>query len=397
VRKIAATYIFPCNQPPIKNGTLVCEDDGTIIEVIDNKDIIQEESGLEYYSGILVPGFVNSHCHLELSHLKGKIEERIQIGGFIGKINTLRNEDSQIIEKAIQDADRKMWANGISVVGDISNSTLSLVTKLNSKILYHTFVESFGFHPSRAQKSFDYAVFVFSEFQQNRLPASIVPHSPYSVSEPLFDAIKVNAIKNNSLLTIHNQESKAEDEFYKSGTGPILSHLKNTLGLDTSHWKPTGESSISSMLKYLPVQNQLILVHNTFTKKNDIEKIKSNRSLRNTYFALCPNSNLYIENQLPQASFLKNEKLNICLGTDSLASNHQLSILDEMITLQKNFFELTLEELLIWATLNGAKALKVESNYGSFEAGKKPGVNLISGVNFSSMKLTEQSKVKRLI
>ncbi|MDB4584489.1 amidohydrolase family protein [Draconibacterium sp.] len=397
MRKISATYIFSCNQSPIKNGILVCADNGSIVEIIDNNGELKEESGMEFYSGILVPGFVNTHCHLELSHLHNRIEENIGIGNFIGKINTLRNEDNENIEKAIQLTDRKMWVAGTAAVGDISNSTLSLNTKLNSKIFYHTFVESFGFHPSRATKAFDFAKYIASEFRENQLSVSVVPHSPYSVSEPLFQAIKENAIEENSILSMHNQESNAEAEFYKSGTGPIANHLQNNLGIDISHWQTTGQSSLPSVLKFLPAENQLILVHNTFTEKNDIERLKDIRSIHNTYFALCPNSNLYIENQLPPVSLLQNENLNICLGTDSLASNHQLSILSEMLTLQLKFPEIKLEELFIWATLNGAKALKLEERFGSFETGKTPGINLITGVDFKIMKLTQKSKVKRLV
>ena len=397
MRKIAATYIFPINKPPIKNGTLICETDGTIIEIIDNKGVIKEEPGLEFYSGILVPGFINTHCHLELSHLKDKIEEKTGIGRFVGEINTLRNENTGNKEKAIEIADRKMWAAGIAAVGDISNSNSTINTKLKSKIFYHTFVESFGFHPSRAEVAFDYAKTVCSNFCENNLPASISPHSPYSVSESLFKKIREYSFAEKSVITIHNQESEAEAQFFYDGTGEIANHIKINLGIDISHWKPTGKSSITSILKYLPPKNQLILVHNTFTEKSDLNELKKKRSLENTWFALCSNSNIFIENKLPPINLLKNEKLNICLGTDSLASNHQLSILSEMTTIQQNFPEIKLEELLIWATLNGAKALNIDSNFGSFQAGKNPGINLISEIDFRNMKLTDNSKVKRLV
>lgn len=396
MRKIAATYIFPCNRPPIKNGILICETDGTIVEIVDNKGELKEEAGLEFYSGILVPGFVNTHCHLELTHLKGKIEEKIGIGGFLGKINALRNEEVENSEKVVQIADRKMWAVGIAAVGDISNSHTTLNTKLKSKIYYHTFVESFGFDPSGAGRAFDFAKLIENEFQKNNLTASIVPHAPYSVSRALFNKIEENALQEKSILSIHNQESKEGLQFHKDGTGSIANHIQNNLAKDISHWNSTGGSSLSSLLKNLPAENQLLLVHNTFTEKADLDELKKNRSLENTFFTLCPNSNLYIENQLPPVSLFQKEKLNICLGTDSLASNHQLSILSEMITLQQFFFEIELEELMVWGTLNGAKALGINNVFGSFESGKKPGINLVSEIDFSNMKLTEKSKVKRL-
>jgi aminodeoxyfutalosine deaminase len=397
VRKITATYIFPGNQPPIKNGILACSSDGTILEISGNNEKIKEQAGLEYYSGILVPGFVNTHCHLELSHLKGKIGEKTGIGGFVGQINQLRNQETENTEKAIQVADRKMWASGTAAVGDISNSTLTMETKKISKIYYHTFIESFGFHPSRAERAFDIAQFVQFQFREKGLANCIVPHSPYSVSKSLFEKIKQNAIIEKSILTIHNQESESESEFYNKGTGAIINHLQNNLGIDTSHWQPTGKSSLVSVLEYLPAENQLLLVHNTFTKKEDLDELRKIRSTENTFLVLCPNSNLYIENQLPPVPLFRDENLNICIGTDSLASNHELSVLAEMITLQLNFPEIKLEELIQWASINGAKALQIDEKFGSFEAGKKPGVNLISGIDFKMMKLTEKSRIKRLI
>lgn len=397
MRKIAATYIFPVNQAPIKNGILVCDNDGKVVDLINKGDKFTEEAGVEYYSGILVPGFVNAHCHLELSHLKGKISEKTGIGDFIGQINQLRNEGTDEIEKAIQIADRKMWATGTAVIGDIANSTLSIRTKLKSKIHYHTFVESFGFHHSRAEKSFEYARFVLNEYHQNGLSASIVPHSPYSVSEELFNKIKLKAEGDKSILSIHNQESKGETEFYEKGTGPIANHLKNNLKIDISHWQPKEVSSLQSILKYFPTENQLLLVHNTFTTKADLDELTKQRKQQNTYFVLCPNSNLYIENTLPPVSLFLEEGLTICLGTDSLASNHQLSVLNEMLTLQQVFSEIALDEIIRWATINGAKALNVQQTFGTFEEGKTPGVSLISGVDFKKMKLTENSRVKRLL
>ncbi|QGY44399.1 amidohydrolase family protein [Maribellus comscasis] len=397
MRKLSATYIFPGNNAPVKNGILVCENDGTIIEIQQQKENQPEQAGLEFYSGILVPGFVNTHCHLELSHMKGVIPEKTGISDFVKDINRLRHNETKNQEEIVRKTDRKMWANGIAAVGDIANSSVTIPTKLKSKIQYHTFVESFGFHPSRAEKSFSIAQEVKNHFTKNGLSASITPHSPYSVSKPLFKKIRKDAATEKSMLSIHNQESKAEEQFFVDGTGSILHHFKNNLRIDTSFWKATGKSSISSVLKYLPEENHLLLIHNTFTKKKDIENLKKHRSLSNTFFVLCPLSNLYIENQLPPVELFQNENLTICLGTDSLASNHQLSVFAEMLTIQENFPGIHLEEIIRWGCYNGARALKMETQLGSFETGKKPGINLITGIDFKHMKLTGKSKLKRLV
>lgn len=397
MRKIAATWVFPGNQPPLKNGILVCENDGTVMDLIDTGGQLREQAGLEYYSGILVPGFVNAHCHLELSHLKGKIPEKTGLGGFLSAINKLRNLEVESQEAEMEQADFQMWNSGVVAVGDVSNSYSSLEIKRNSRIFYHTFVEAFGFHPSRAEKAFAFAEFVESMFREFDLPASVTPHSPYSVSELLFKKIRQNALVENTILSVHNQESRDERAFFKDGSGGIARHINEILGIDSSHWQPTGKSSLEFLLAFIPQENPLLLVHNTFTSSEDVQFLKSRRNMENTFLVLCPNANLYIENQLPPVLLFQKEKLNICLGTDSLASNPKLSILREMITIQKHFPVITLSDLVEWGCWNGALSLGLTHLFGSLEPGKNPGINLITGADLQQLKLTENSKIKRLM
>ena len=397
MRKIAATYIFPGNDSPLKNAVLFLDDNGTVLDMFEQGENFHEKAGVEFYSGILAPGFVNAHCHIEFSHLYHKLEENTGLAGFIGQINRLRHAREEEVQKAMQVADRRMWAEGIAAVGDVSNSNLSLSTKLKSKIRYHTFVEVFGVHPSRAARAFEAAQAVQTEFVENGLSASIVPHSPYSVSVPLFRKIEKNAIRQQSILSIHNQESEEEIQFLRDGTGPLADHIRNNLGIDTSQWNPNGKSSIETALNFLPSENRLLLVHNTFTHEQDIRELDARRSKENTFLVLCPNSNLFIENELPPVSLFRQYDLNLSIGTDSLASNHRLSILQEMITLQERFPEIKLEELIGWACRNGARALGFDKEFGCFEKGKQPGVNLLTGVDMKNLKLTPNSRVKRLL
>ncbi len=396
MRKIAASYIFPVHRPPIKNGIIVLDDDGTILNLVDTKGELAEQANLEYYNGILTPGFINAHCHLELSYLYKKVPEHLGLPGFIGAINKLRNTVSDNGPGAIWQAAQEMYRQGIVAVGDVSNSGVSTSAKKNSNIHYHTFVEAFGFSPERAEKAFLIAEGIYKQLLMNGLRASISPHSPYSVSKPLFRLIKRHAESNNNIVSIHNQESPDENEFFQTGGGGIASHLKNNIGLDLTEWEPTGQSSLQSALKFLPRKNNLLLVHNNYTTKADLEVLRNGINPALLFFVVCPNSNLYIENTLPPIDLFMGEKLTICLGTDSLASNHRLSVLAEMVTLQQHFPEIPLTELLAWATINGAKALKMEDTLGTFELGKRPGINLLSGIGLVDLKLTPQSKVKRL-
>lgn len=397
MRKIAASYIFPVFSPPLKNGILILDENGAILEVVDTKGEFREQAGLEFYNGILVPGFVNAHCHLELSHFYNKIGRGTGLGGFLGYINNLRKEDLIYDLEAAQNADEKMWQNGIVAVGDISNGLASIDIKRKSKIRYFTFAEVYGFLPERADRAFIFGREVFEFCRLYDFPASVSPHSPYSVSNQLFALIKDFASGNSFPVSMHNQESQGENEFFLTGNGEIARHLQNNLGLDISGWNPTGKNSLPSVLGKLPEKNNLLLVHNTFTCEADIQFLKSQREPGSLFFVLCPNANLYISKTLPPVDLFRQHGLNLCLGTDSLASNSHLSILSEMKTVQENFPETGLEELIMWATLNGAKALKMDQTLGSFEPGKKPGANLLENVDLQNLRLTAETRVKKLV
>jgi len=121
----------------------------------------------------------------------------------------------------------------------------------------------------------------------------------------------------------------------------------------------------------------------------------ASRGVPNIYFCLCPNANLYISGQLPDIKLLLRHGCDIVLGTDSLASNHQLDILEEMKTLQSHFPDLSTAALLQWATSNGARALQLDSMLGAFEPRKQPGVVLIEGME--NGRLSRYSRPQRLI
>ena len=396
MRKIAAQYIYTGEGEPLKRGIISLSDDGTVLDVKDTGGTFREEAGLEFYNGVIVPGFVNAHCHLELSHLKQLTAGDTGLPGFIKNINEQRfAEEEEIIQEA-QRADRMMERAGIVAVGDISNKASTLEIKKRSHLYYHTFIELFGFHPARADHAYQHGVDIEKQFLENNLTAGLTPHSPYSVSDDLFQHIATHHGKHAGILTMHNQETDSENELFRSKTGGLVDHLEKNIGLDISFWSPTGNSSIQSVLNKMPTELPLILVHNTFTTQEDIDFILENRNSKEIYFCLCPNSNLFIENALPDFDLFVRNQVNVCLGTDSLASNHQLSILEEMKTIQSNS-DISLQTLVDWACKNGADALNVSDRLGTISPGKKPGINLISKINYDNNTLTSQSEVKKMV
>lgn len=375
---------MPLNAAPIKNGYLYIEDDGTVIHV--NKAApITKQFKVEVYEGIICPGFVNTHCHLELSHMKGLMPEGSGLPEFVSQIPQRRQASKLDPILSIKEADQDMYKSGIVAVGDVSNTTESLNVKKDSAIRYHSFVEQFGLDKSKAAYLLSEGLKIVEEYRSSDLSASLVPHAPYSLSPQLLKGIYSNSI--GQLLTIHHQETASEKELFLESKGE-LAELFLSKGLDISAQLESKQNSTQyALLPYLPKEQKLLLVHNTFSESADIEEIETHFS--RAYWCTCPKANWYIEQRLPNYDLWRKNNLKITIGTDSLASNDTLSILEEIKMIQKNFPHIPTNELLIWACKNGAEFFNFDE-FGSFNAGSKPGVVLIEHVN--GLQLTEISK-----
>jgi cytosine/adenosine deaminase-related metal-dependent hydrolase len=389
MKSFRADYVFPVCADPIKNGIVTIDDLGRIISVTDSHPPATKGGHIEHLKGIICPGFVNAHCHLELSHLKDKLVPRRGLINFIKDIQAVRVADDATILKAAEKADQEMYDNGIVAVGDISNSNATIPVKAKSKIYYHTFVEAFGFLPEKAGETFNKALSLLSEFKPQS--CSVTPHAPYSVSKELFKLIKKYCETGTNLISIHNQESEDENKFYRYRLGGFL-ELYEHFGMDISYFKSQARNSLQSTIPLLTNKQEILLVHNTCTNLKDIYFIK--RFDRKIHFCFCPGANLYIENKLPKIDLFVDQGFNLTLGTDSLASNTKLCMLNEMRLLQNKFHSLTTARLIEWATINGARYLGIDDEKGTLEEGKTPGLNLITGLD--GLKITPDTKVKRL-
>ena len=390
MKSFRADYVFPVNADPIKNGVVTIDDHGRIISVSDIPPPNVKPGEVEHLKGALCPGFINTHCHLELSHLKDKLSPGKGLINFIKEIQSVRQADTATVLKAAEKADKEMYENGIVAVGDISNSNISVAIKAKSDIYYHTFVEAFSFMPDKAQETFDKAISLLGEFKNQ--PCSITPHAPYSVSKELFRLIKKYSDTNTNLISVHNQETEEENKFYRYRLGGFLD-LYEHFGMDISYFKSQARNSLQSILPLLTNKQDILFVHNTYTNLKDIYFIK--RFDRKVHFCFCPGANLYIENRLPKIDLFVDQGFNITLGTDSLASNTKLCILNEMRLIQEKFPAISLAKLIQWGSLNGARYLGIDDDKGTLERGKTPGLNLITGLD--GLKITADSKVQRLV
>ena len=338
-------------------------------------------AGVEFYSGILCAGFVNAHSHLELSYLRGAIAEGEGFAAFAESIGRVRgNFSEEERTTAIAKADRTMWEEGIDAVGDIVNGATSFSAKAASPILYHNFVEVFGLRECNLNRQRELL---------NYPNTSLTPHSTYSVAEAPFQEACENDI--DKPLSIHFMESKAEAELY-IGSGSLHEWYERVgFRCDFLHY----ETPAKRIVACTPKERSVLLVHNCAISSRDIEVIMSHFTAP-VFWVLCPRSNDYISRIKPQSVELLRScgsNVNICIGTDSLASNWSLSMVEEM----KMFSDIPLAEVLRWATINGAKALNIADKYGSIEVGKRSGIVNLTGVNLDNFTLTDTSKAVRIL
>jgi cytosine/adenosine deaminase-related metal-dependent hydrolase len=392
MKKISADYVFSISDAPLKEGVVVLNDDGKILDVTSRED--HDPSSIEIHKGILVPGFINTHCHLELSHMKAMVDTGTGLIPFIHSVVTMRDIPMEKILDAIDKADQEMFEEGIVAVGDISNKLDTVKRKNESSIRYYTFVEMFDFlQNDQAEDHYNNFRAAFEgQSNQGLNRKSCVPHAPYTVSPRLFELIEKTNTESNLTISIHNQETPHENALFQSKTGDLIDFY-NGFGFSLDHFHPTGQTAIHYALQHMNPNHRTLFVHNTMTNAADIQA--ANKWSDKVYWATCANANLYIENRLPNYKLFIDSNARMTIGTDSLTSNWQLSVLEEMKAIARFQSYVPFETMLRWATLNGAEALGYEQDLGSLEKGKTPGLNLLN--LGEDLKLTGETTVRRLV
>lgn len=375
MNKISADLIYTGIGDALKNHKITYDDDGTIISV---SSLEKDEIGVRHFNGALCPGFINTHCHLELSHMKGKIPTGTGLIPFITSVVKFREFPQEQIDQAILDADKEMYDNGIVAVGDICNKVDTASCKSKSPLAYYSFVEMFDFHQaSLLQPTIDQYMEVLegqSDLDLNE--KNLVPHAPYSVSEALFEFIRNQKLEGQRTISIHNQETSDENQMFLSGDGPFYQFYEG-FGFNLNDFNAPKKTAIHFNFANLDSTQRNLFVHNTMTSREDI--LAAYQWSDHVYWSTCANANLYIENSLPDYQAFIDLDANMTIGTDSLSSNWQLSILEEMKTIKRYNSFIPTSLLFQWATLNGAKALGYEALFGSFEKDKKPGIIHLEG------------------
>lgn len=392
-RRVAASFVYTLDSDaPIRNGFVEYDaEDGRILAV---GECGPDE---EVRQGAVVPGFVNSHCHIELSHLHGKFRKGTGMAGFIDQINALRDwAGADVKARLTQEWMDKMWKDGVSAMSDISNDDSSFKVKSSHKIYTRTFLEVFGSEPEMCDGVMSDVTKLKETADAEGIDAAPTPHSCYTMSPQLLSASAAAGLE-SGYLSYHSQESQEEEDLLISGSGAMYENRKRS-GMSTP--PVTGESSLKYFIDRLaaakpaPYDEHILLVHNVCLKQGDIDAAK--RVMNNVYWAVCPLSNIFIHNALPPIPLMRENGLAITVGTDSLSSNDDLDMVKELVCIKQNFAEVPMNEILVWACLNGARFLSKEDTLGSIAPGKTPGIVFVSNVDEDGS-FTSDSRSERLV
>ena len=374
-RRIASHYAL-INGKLKRNAVITVEQDGTILS-IEQPEALDSCASVEFFPGIITAGMINAHCHLELSYLAGAIAEGQGFAGFAREIGQVRgNYSNEERIHAADIADALMWEEGVQAVADIANDALVMDIKRRSKIEYVTLFEHFGLNNNSTD-----AIFALAAEHS----ANVTPHSTYSVQDRPFREI---CNRGEGVISIHFLESKAERELYSGGGSLAEWYARMGWECDFLHYGTPAKRIAESV----PSDRKTLIVHCVECLPEDVEVIDSHINGGATW-VVCPESNRYISGTTPPIKMLRDMGCRIAIGTDSRASARHLSMIENLRLLG----DIPLEELLSWATIDGAKALGMEHKLGSIEVGKCPGLVLIEGVDLQNMRITEESKSRRLL
>ena len=393
MKRLAAKYLYRLDTTaPVVNGFVELEDDGTVIRTGVCADPASEPV---FYEGAIAPGFVNAHCHVELSYMKGLFRKGTGMAGFIDQINELR--DTKSMEEKVRDltvAMDSLWEQGVVAMADISNCADSFAVKARHPMYTRTFLEVFGTEPEDCGAVMDGVRKLKEVADGFGINAAPTPHACYTMSPELVTAVSVEGLR-SGFLSFHSEETEEEEEMLKYGSGKMW---ENRVKAGMSVPPVTGKSSLLYFIDRLlaghsaPFDEHILLVHECCMDQEGVDAVKA--VMNHPFVAVCPLSNLFIHNALPPIDLMRRNGLKVCVGTDSLSSNDDLNIVDELYCLQRNFPEVPLGELLTWASRNGAEFL-ARPEFGTLEPGKRPGLVLIDNLDADG-RLTAASKSRRL-
>ncbi len=363
-----AKYILAEAGMMLRNAAVHVSDPGRIsrLEPWQSPPPNLETKVVDWGNAIILPGFVNAHTHLELTRSNLQESRPESFTSWLSMLISERQRwTANDLAESVARGARLSKASGTTLVGDVSASGCSSQVLQHEKLRKVVFEEAIALAPEKASEILAALTDRLNRAEPGALlSSSVSPHAPYSVSAELYQAVADLARTRGMRLATHVAETREELEFLRDGGGQFRGFL-TTLGALPLAWAPPGRSPIAYLDALGVLNPPAILIHCNYLDADSVARIQ-NRSCGVVY---CPRSHAYFQHEPHPVRQLLDSGVNVALGTDSMASNSSLSILDEMRFLYRTRKDLKCDEIFRMATLNGAVALDFGNVLGRLRRG----------------------------
>jgi cytosine/adenosine deaminase-related metal-dependent hydrolase len=365
---LSARYLVCSPLAVLADGAVVV--DGDRIVAVGSADKLVGQypdcERLDFPDCSLLPGLVNAHTHLELSVFKDQVPYEGEFTDWVRRLTQLRDQWGGELSEVLADACRESLGGGVTTVADISSYHQAWKTLVNQPIRKVCFGETFGLTMGLERAMGDLHEWVCETGTGDLLKLGLSPHAPYSVGPALYESAASLASEHGLLVTTHLAETRDEIEFLQSGGGAWRNYL-NEIGKWDGSLELPGKRPVRYFLDLDLSGQSVLLAHVNYITDEELEALAG----RSHSVVFCPRTHYFFGHENHPFQKMLDSGINVCLGTDSLASNHSLSLLDEMRFLHESFPELDPSLLFQMATINGAKALDWEEAIGSITPDKK--------------------------
>ncbi len=393
----SASWLVLPSAAPIAGGAIAVRE-GTIIATGTLDELRRDHTDVhmvEYPGCAIMPGLVNAHTHLELTHFSSwrlrthvDYSPRRFVDWIIQVIKIKRGLTTEDFQASVHEGFRMCLESGTTAVGEIVGNPDLVPLYRTSHLSGRLFFEVLGHDPARFQAMLEKAVNACTIGNSVQLATGLSPHTPYTIDEENLALIRDVSHSRGLPLTIHISESAAETDFIFDSSGPLATEFYPFVGWERYLTPPRRCSSTELLDRAGLLTPATLAVHCVHLTLNDAEILKR----RGVHIALCPRSNERLDVGRAPVGLLKKLGLPLALGTDSLASNDSLSMWDEMrFALDVFPHDLSPAEAFRMATSAAAEAIGMAAVCGALEPGKRADFQVVGNVGTEAGKVLERA------
>lgn len=376
---VHADWVLTGDAGPIPDGAVAHDVDGTILDVGRASEVLPRHAGLETrrVRGVVFPGLVNAHTHVELSFLHGKVPGG---RGFVPWVDTLvaiRTESApDEIDEAVSLAVQDLARFATVAVGEVTNSLAAVAALARTGLAGCVFHEVVGLDREAAMRRIEGLRAELEEkvpaWPTKELRYAPSPHTLYTLHEDATRTLLASARERGVVASVHLAEHPSERLAVEEGEGPVPDWFRSRF---KQHPTFPRRPLFDVAADVGALRPGVVLVHLTEARPDELARVAASGAS----VVFCPRSNLFIEGKLPPLLAARAAGLDVALGTDSLASNVSLDVLEEARTLADRFPSVPADELFAMASWNGARALG-QKDLGRIARGARPGVFAVEDV-----------------